>query len=462
MTRILVIDDEQVVRDLMIEILDEAGYQVTGAGDAARALELLVESDLELVVSDIIMPGLTGLELLERVRLQRPSLPVVMVTGAGTTANLTDALARGADGLVMKPFAHRELLDAVATALDRASRSESELRERLLTPTLAGALANAIEARDPRLHGHCERMAALAMRLADELELGEELVETVRLGAILHDIGKIAIPDRILLKPGPLQPDEMALMRTHPSVGDRLLEPLDLLQAVRPIVRHHHERWDGRGYPDGLAGDAIPIAARVVAVADAIEAMAAERPYRQRLSAPEILRELRDGRGTQWDAAVAEAALRLAERGVLRFDDDGLRLIAEVALVERPATKTLPVLLVENDLDHALITKARLESELAHVTVSHAVDLASARDLCRGFSWALVVLDHALPDGTGLELLDALRESAPELPILVLTGEGSESVAVEAFRRGASDYVIKTSGYLSELTGRVRTLLKAA
>ncbi|MGH3103223.1 MAG: response regulator [Gaiellaceae bacterium] len=461
MTRILVIDDEQVIRNLMVEILEDAGHAVVGASDALRALELLGEESISLVVSDIIMPGLTGLELLERVRLQRPSLPVIMVTGAGTHGNLTDALARGADGLVMKPFAHAELLDAVATALDRAGRSESELRERLLTPTLAGALANAIEARDPSLHGHCERLAALAMQLADELELDHEQLEAVRLGAILHDVGTIGIPDRILLKPGPFSPDELAVMRTHPVIGDRMLEPLQLLQGVRPVVRHHHERWDGRGYPDGLAAERIPIAARIVAVADSIEAMSARRPYREALSAAEIPRELREGRGAQWDPAIIDVVLGLIERGRLRFDGDGIRLVSGSATVERRPSK-LPVLLVEGDSEHALIMKKLLEHELEDVTVAHASDVASARDLCRGVAWALVVLDDRVSDGTGLELLELLHGSKPDLPVLMLTDERSESVAIEAVRRGAADYVVKSNGYLQELTSRVRALLETA
>ena len=166
MSRVLVIDDEQIIRDLMLEILEEAGYEAVGAPTAENALERLADPDLRLVVSDVIMPGLSGLELLEEVRAQRPSLPVVLVTGAGTYSTLSEALARGADGLVMKPFSHGEFRDAVASALERSHRSEEEFGERLLLPALATALANAIEARDAATRGHCERLAALASWLA--------------------------------------------------------------------------------------------------------------------------------------------------------------------------------------------------------------------------------------------------------------------------------------------------------
>ena len=260
MSRILVIDDEDVIRGLMIEILEAVGHEVVGAETAERALALLEESEFELVVSDVVMPGLSGLELLGAVRALRASLPVVLVTGAGTYDTLSQALTRGAAGLVTKPFAHIELQTAVADALERAAQSREELRERLLAPTLASALANAIEARDSYLHGHCERLAALAVRMAELLGVNPHDVETIRLGAILHDVGKIGIPDRVLLKPGPLDEEERRIIETHPEIGDKLLEPLDLLAAARPIVRHHHERWDGAGYPDGLAGTDIPSA----------------------------------------------------------------------------------------------------------------------------------------------------------------------------------------------------------
>ena len=461
MTKILVVDDETVIRDLIVEILEEAGHHVVGVATAAEALEALLDPAISLVVSDIVMPGTTGLEFLASARAIRPSLPVVMVTGAGTHANLSSAVALGADGLVIKPFSHDDLQSAVASALDRSRRGESELRARLLTPTLAGALANAIEARESSLHGHCERLAALAVRLAEELGLSDDDIETVRLGAILHDVGKIGIPDRILLKPGPLTSEETALMRTHPLIGDRLLEPLEDLQRVRPVVPHHHERWDGAGYPDGLSGEEIPLAARVVSVADAVEAMSGKREHRLPMAASAIEAELRACRGTQWDPRVVDATLSLIERRELTFSVGGLVVSVDAPEETAPAAR-FPVLLVEDDPDHATLARQVLEHDLCDVSVSHAADLATARELCAGSTWSLVVLDNRLPDGSGLELLQTLRELAPGVPVLVLTGEGSERIAVEAFRQGAADYVVKANGYLDELSGRVRSLLRAA
>jgi putative two-component system response regulator len=388
MNRILVIDDEAVIRDLMGEILEEAGYEAVGVDAAARGLELLEQDGFSLVVSDIVMPGFSGLELLEELRKRHPSLPVILTTGAGTYDKLSEALARGADALLVKPFSHAELQSAVEKVFERKQRSESELRERLLTPTVAATLANAIEARNGAMYGHCERMAELASRLARSIGLTDHDVETVRLGAILHDVGKIGIPDFVLLKPGPLTPEELALIRTHPVVGDQLLEPLDLLHDVRRIVRHHHERWDGGGYPDGLQVQQ-PVAA--------------------------------------------------GKHGAI-----------------------FSILLVEDDPDHALLASTAIENALDDVRIVHARDVRSAVELCRGATWSLALLDYRLPDGTGLDVLEALREVAPGVPTVMITAEGSESVAVEAFRQGASDYVVKGPGYLTDLTNRVQALVEAA
>ena len=326
MSRVLVIEDEVVIRDLMVAILERGGYDAVGAETAERGLQLL--DDFSVVVSDIVMPGLNGIELLDEVRARRPSMPVVLVSGAGSYDHLSDAVARGADGFVLKPFAHAELQAAVAAAIQRAHRAEEDLRERLLAPTLAAALGNAIEARDSAMEGHCERLSALAIRFGECVRLPREELEQIRLGSVLHDIGKIGLPDSVLLKPGPLSPEELAHMQTHTLIGDRMLARLDLLADVRPIVRHHHERWDGQGYPDGLAGEDVPLPARIVGLADSIEAMSAERVYRSALDCEAIVRELEAGRGTQWDPTLVDLAQRLIGSGELRFDEGGLELVS--------------------------------------------------------------------------------------------------------------------------------------
>ena len=461
MKRILVIDDdEQVVRDLIVEILADGGHDAFGVATAEDALEALTDRRIQLVVSDIVMPGLSGLELLDLVRAQRPSLPVLLVTGAGTHGNLREALARGADGLVMKPFSHRELLQAVAAAIDRANRSERELRERLLTPTLASMLANAIEARESSLSGHCERMAVLATRLGERVGLAEDELETLRMGAILHDVGKIGIPDRVLLKAGRFTDEERALMRTHPLVGHQLLEPLELIAPVRPVVRSHHERWDGAGYPDGLAGERIPIAARIVAIADAVEAMSADRVYKPALNRAEIICELQAGKAKQWDPLLVDLVLDMIESDELDFTLDGLH-VGENGDTPAETKPIFSALVVGEDPGQALLARRAIEDALGRVVFAHATDTANAIELCRGTTWSLVLVDQSLPGRSGLDLIDTLRKTCPSVPVVMLTREGSDDVAIEAIRHGASDYVVKSHSFRDALTARVRTLVAA-
>jgi response regulator RpfG family c-di-GMP phosphodiesterase len=284
-------------------------------------------------------------------------------------------------------------------------------------------------------------------------------VETIRLGAILHDVGKIGIPDRVLLKPAALDDDERRIVETHPLIGDKLLEPLELLAAARPIVRHHHERWDGKGYPDRLAGDAIPLGARIVAVADSIEVMSSRQLYRRPRTPEEIVSELHAHRSAQWDAQIVDLVLGLIDSGELQLCTDGLRLLERTA--GEAVVAATAILLVEDDDEHARLVVETLERALGDAIVARARCAADAAELLNGSTWALAIVDRQLRDGHGLDVLDTLRAHDPSLPVVMLTGETSDELAVEAFRHGASDYVVKDSTDLGALARRVRGLVVA-
>jgi putative two-component system response regulator len=325
----LVVDDERAVRDLIASILSRAGYRVLTAASAGEAIEIVEREPVEVVLTDVNMPGsISGLELIDELHARKPSLPIIPVTGSADEANLKEALDRGAAGFITKPFKAAELRLKVSGALNRLSLVEGEMRERLFAPTVASVLANAIEVRDEGMEGHTERLAGLALELGRELGLTERELETLELGAVLHDVGKIGIPDRILMKPGPLTPDEREVMETHAVIGDRMLAPLEPLAGVRSIVRHHHERWDGTGYPDRLAGEEIPMLARIVAIADSIEAMSGERPYRPPKDSSEVVAELEHGCGSQWDPALVAVVLTLIRDHRLRFRPNGLTVLS--------------------------------------------------------------------------------------------------------------------------------------
>jgi putative two-component system response regulator len=325
---ILIVDDEPAVRRLIAGILAKAGHRVVTANSGQEAIRVLESEDVALVLSDINMPGsISGLELIDALHALRPSLPIILVTGSVDERNLQSALDRGAAGFITKPFKAAELGRKVDTAIDRLLLAEVELRERLLAPTVASVLANAIEVRDSSMEGHTERLAALALEIGRRVRLSEHKLEALELGAVLHDIGKIGISDSILMKPGPLTAEERAEVERHPEIGDRMLAPLAFLESVRPVVKHHHERWDGNGYPDGLAGEDIPLLARIVSVADSIEAMSSLRPYRSPLGKDDIVRELEQGHERQWDPRLVDIALDLIADGQLRFGPNGMSVL---------------------------------------------------------------------------------------------------------------------------------------
>ena len=326
---ILIVDDEPAVRQLIAGILAKAGHRVVAASSGPEAIRLLETEDVALVLSDINMPGsISGLELIDALHARQPSLPIVLVTGSVDETSLQGALDRGAAGFITKPFKAVELNRKVETAISRRLLTEVELRERLLAPTVASVLANAIEVRDSSMEGHTERLAALALEIGRRRHLSDQDLEALELGAVLHDIGKIGIPDSVLRKPGPLTAEERSEVERHTEIGDRMLAPLALLESVRPIVKYHHERWDGGGYPDGLAGDDIPLLARIVSVADSIEAMSSLRPYRSPLGEHEVVHELMEGRGRQWDPSLVDIALELIAGGQLRFGPSGMSVLA--------------------------------------------------------------------------------------------------------------------------------------
>lgn len=279
--RVLVVDDYEPNLRGLRGLLEHARYDVTVATTGAEALRLVQEQPPDVILLDVMMPGVSGIEVCAALK-QNPSthlIPIVLVSGAQERALRVAGLEAGADDFLDKPVDPGELYARVA-ALLRVKRLTDDLES---AESLFRAMARIIEARDACTEGHCDRLTAYATALGRRLALDVTDLDALARGAYLHDIGKIAIPDRVLLKRGRLTKAEYALMQRHPVIGDELCATVRSLEAVRPIVRHHHERLDGRGYPDGLAGDAVPLLAFVVAVVDVFDALTTDRPYRRAL-----------------------------------------------------------------------------------------------------------------------------------------------------------------------------------
>jgi putative two-component system response regulator len=295
--RIVVADDLQETLDLLCDHLTGDGHAVFPATDGAEALALVKREVPDLVLTDVQMPSLNGFELCRRIKADPVTrlIPVVLVTGLADRAARLDGINAGADEFLSKPVNATEL-QARVRSLVRLKRFTDDLDS---AESIILSLAMTVEARDQYTSGHCERMAAYAAALGTHLGLPPEEVAALRRGGYLHDVGKIGIPDAILLKPARLTSEETVRMKDHATIGDSLCGGLRLLKLVRPIVRHHHERLDGSGYPDGLRGDDIPLLAQIMGIVDVFDALSTSRPYRPALTraaaCAELQREVQEG-----------------------------------------------------------------------------------------------------------------------------------------------------------------------
>lgn len=317
---ILVVDDDDGVRSLLATALGELGYRVRTAPTAEDGIIRLLWEPFDLVLCDVVLPGMDGIGFARNVAQAHPGLPIVLITGYGGSGLARAALRDGATDVISKPISIRELPVVIERNVER-SRLErarhSHEGQRVMTQSIR-ALAAAIDAKETYTAEHSRRVAALAVPVGAALDLPASEIMCLQFAALVHDVGKIAVPDGILNKPGPLTPEEWGIMRRHPCKGAEILNNVHELAYVANVVRHHHERADGTGYPDGLRGEAIPLLSRIIAVADAYEVMTSDRVYRERRSPQAALEELRSCAGTQFDADVVEAFARVAQDGIVQ------------------------------------------------------------------------------------------------------------------------------------------------
>jgi putative nucleotidyltransferase with HDIG domain len=355
---VLFVDDEVNILKALARLFRQEPVRVYTASSASDALALLGAESIQVVVSDQRMPGVPGVKLLAQVRERFPEVVRIMLTGYTEIDVAVDAINHGEIyRMLTKPWDDQELRATVRQALDDWSmrdeirrlnrvtqaqntalqdlnaslernveertrelhRKNLELRKAYISTVRA--LSEAVDAKDPYTRGHSERVGVYASRIARELGCKPDFIERIYLAGLLHDIGKIGIPDAIIGKPAALTPEEYAVMKRHPEIGARILEPVDFLADVVVCVRHHHEWYDGssRGYPDRLSGGEIPYPSRIILVADTVEAMTSDRPYRKALSLERVIDEISRFRSTQFDPDVADAFIRVAEREEDRF-----------------------------------------------------------------------------------------------------------------------------------------------
>ena len=359
--RILIVDDDESVRDVISVLLSEEGYTCSVASGADMALALAEQEDTPLVISDMKMPGKDGLWLLEAFRERFPDTAVIMLTGYGDTEAAVDCLRRGAVDYLLKPPKLTDLIRSIERALAKRrielarkkyqKKLERKVRDR--TTELRGALkdvsttyqntllalVSALDAREHETSDHSIRVVEYTTAIATLMSIkGAELDEIGR-GALLHDIGKIGVPDAVLLKPGKLTPEEWVEMRKHPDIGFNMIAPIPFLTVPSSIVLSHQERWDGQGYPRRLKAEEIHIGARIFAVADTLDAMTSDRPYRKGTTFGNAILEIERCSGTQFDPEVVKAFLSIGEQGLIAIKSDmaAKRKAREVALPKQHA-----------------------------------------------------------------------------------------------------------------------------
>ena len=314
--RVLVADDEEAIAELLRRMLMKQGYEVAVVNDGLAALQAVDEFKPHVVLLDVNMPGMSGIDVCRRLKqaLATRLTPVVIVTGMAQRERRIEGLEAGADEFLSKPVDGQELLARVRS-LVRMKRYTDDLDS---AASLIVSMALLIEARDVNTEGHCHRMANYATALGRALELGDEDLQALHRGGFLHDIGMLAVPDAVLQKTGPLNPEEFEVMKSHTIVGDSLVKNLRSLELVRPIVRHHHERYDGSGYPDGLKEDELPLLAQIMGVVDIYDAVTSRRPYQDAHSAQEAIDILRGQALRGWRRPdLVDALADLVESGRL-------------------------------------------------------------------------------------------------------------------------------------------------
>jgi putative two-component system response regulator len=385
---ILVVDDERGPRESLRMIL-EPTHRVVQAGSGAEALEILQTDSVDLVTLDLHMPGMRGDDLMRTIRREYPQVEIIVITGCGTVDSAAEGVRFGICDYLQKPFdvvqvsasatralARRgarsrltsfleELGDVVgrdreaSAILDDLQRSQ-KLRPRLgevfdaraarapeqepsdptRTVEFLEVLAETMETKDRFMRGHARRVAFYSSLLADRLNLSTQEREHVRIAAFLHDLGKVGVPTDLLLRAGALDPSERHLVEQHPAIGARLVAPLDIPASISLAIRHHHEWWDGTGYPDGVAGDDSPLVARIISVADAFDAMSCDRPYRRALSRDLVVGEFERYAGSQFDPSLAQTFLTLLETGVCEADAERLASAGSGAgIADAPAVR---------------------------------------------------------------------------------------------------------------------------
>jgi len=444
--RILVVSNDPAVRDMLANLLAEEGYHVSLAASGTEAMKIASNSSLDDALVEPFLPDFSGVEFKRRLARVSPRIRVVVLSSFATIRSSDDVLRFGSSDFILDQREILELLRKPATespAPPEPGLQEGRLK-RCLIETI-DIMVGLLEIHDPIFGGNSHITMEYARAVGEEMKLSQDTLDEIVVGSLLHDIGRVGIRSDILANPGHFSESERKKIRTHCENGAKIIEAIDFPWKVKPIIIHHHERYDGKGYPSGLKGREIPIGARILSVVDAFAAMTANRPYRSRtLSKEEAIQELHRNVGTQFDPEVVEVFTSVVDR---KFHFRGLGL--------KPR-----ILMVDDEVDYLTLLKLRLVNEGFDVTAADSAEeaLASMEKIVPD----LVVADVLMPGMDGIAMFRKMRGSGTacaDTPLLFISGKDDLQTKVDALHLGAEDFLVKPVD-LKELAARIRNIIR--
>jgi putative two-component system response regulator len=441
---ILVISNDASVRDMLTNLFADSGFHVTLAGSGAEAVKIVANSSLDFALAETFLPDFSGVELKRRIQKLSPKTKVVVVSSFSVIRSSDDVLRFGSSDFILD---QRELLELLQTAgEERAPAAVPVTDDRLkhcLIETI-DVLVGLLEVNDPFFGGNSHITMEYARSVAEAMKLGQEMIDEIVVASLLHDIGRIGIKSEILTGKKEITEADYKTIKSHCENGANILEAIDFPWKIRPIIIHHHERYDGKGYPSGLKGREIPIGARILAVVDAFAAMTANRPYRRSLTREETIQELHKNVGSQFDPEVVEAFTDVVER----------------KYYFRGVGSKPKVLMVDDEVDYLTLLKLKLVNEGFDVMATDNAE--DALKLMSDEKPDLVVADVLMPMTDGLAMFRRMREEGAglsDIPLIFLTAKDDTQIKVEALYLGAEDYLVKPVD-LKELSARIRNIIR--
>ena len=440
---VLVINNDPAVQDMLMSMLTEEGYRVTLAGTGADGVKIVASAPPDFVLIDLFLPDCSGVELKRRIRRLAPHARVIVASSFTVIRSSDDVLRFGGSDFILD---QREVLELLNAAGDDRLPVEPPLTDDRLKKCLIDTidiLVGLLEVNDPFFGGNSHITMEYARAVAEEMKLSQEMVDEIVLASMLHDIGRVGVKNEILSEKPKISENEFNTVKSHCENGAKILDTIDFPWKVKPIIVHHHERYDGKGYPGGLKGREIPVGARILAVVDAFAAMTSNRPYRKSLTREETIQELHKNVGTQFDPEIVEIFSAIVEK---KFYFRGL------------GTKP-KILMVDDEIDYLTLLKLKLVNEGFDVIATD--NGTDALALIAQEKPDLVVSDVVMPGMDGVEMFRRMKDGGAnaEIPLIFLSGKGETAMKVEALHLGAEDYLTKPID-LKELAARIRNIVR--